>query len=71
MQIFDVLNKLLQSNFEESFSSLLVIGGKKLDRFSANIIIGTPGKLTELIDKDINFKNLEMLILGTFYRNFI
>lgn len=72
-QIHEILEMMLADI--KKFSSLLLIGGsslkddiKNFEENGANWIVGTPGKLREFIDGNIDgftFKNLEYLVMGT------
>ena len=69
-QVYSEMSKFL-SNINYSFTSQILIGGKKveddLSKFRAqipNIIIATPGRLVDIQEKEkISFSNLEILIL--------
>jgi ATP-dependent RNA helicase DDX55/SPB4 len=72
IQVFNILLNFI-SNFNDKykFSSVLLIGGKKLqidiDKLHLeipNIIVATPGRLTDLEEKiNLSFKDLQILIL--------
>ena len=69
-QVYSEFSKFI-SNMSYSFTSQILIGGKKLEddltKFRTqipNIIIATPGRLTDIQEKEkISFSNLEILIL--------
>ena len=69
-QVYSEFSKFI-SNMSYSFTSQILIGGKKIEddltKFRAqipNIIIATPGRLADIQEKEkISFSNLEILIL--------
>ena len=69
-QVYSEFSKFI-SNMSYSFTSQILIGGKKLEddltKFRTqipNIIIATPGRLADIQEKEkISFSNLEILIL--------
>ena len=62
-QIADVFSKILE-HMDVKLSMALLIGGMHIKKNRNNFIIGTPGKIRELVDSDVDLRELEVLILG-------
>ena len=70
IQIFEVL-KHFEGLFENNLKISYFIGGDKpeydiqrINEKGANIVVGTPGRIYDLIDKGaLNFRKLEMFVM--------